>query len=341
VGGNLAASVDIDELVEEVIGMDSTGRTAMRAQKRVHEAISVFKALGLPREQHNERSALTLLSLLDLTPTKLWGDAAAPLMGITPMMSFFAEHYGRTYAPNSRETVRRFTVHQFVQAGLVLPNPDKPSRPVNSPKAVYQVSPRALAILRAYGTASWDEALAEYLADVGTLQHQYEQARKMARLPVVLPHGQEMTLSPGGQNELIKLVIEEFCPRFTPGGHLVYVGDTDEKWALFDDHALQNLGIVVDAHGKMPDILVHYTKLDWLVLIEAVTSHGPVSPKRRKELAELFKNSSAGLVYVTAFLSRKTMVKYLGDISWETEVWVADAPDHMIHFNGERFLGPH
>jgi hypothetical protein len=38
---------------------------------------------------------------------------------------------------------------------------------------------------------------------------------------------------------------------------------------------------------------------------------------------------------------RRAMLKYLNDISWETEVWVADSPTHLIHFNGERFLGPY
>lgn len=122
---------------------------------------------------------------------------------------------------------------------------------------------------------------------------------------------------------------------------MIYVGDTSAKWAYFDQRALEELGVAVDEHGKMPDVVVHHVKLDWLVLIVAVTSHGPVNGKRREELAALFKESRAGLVFVTAFPDRKVMTRYLGEISWETEVWVADAPSHMIHFNGERFLGPY
>ncbi len=99
--------------------------------------------------------------------------------------------------------------------------------------------------------------------------------------------------------------------------------------------------MAIDSHGKMPDVVVHHVKKNWLVLIEAVTSHGPVDGKRRDELGRLFAGSKAGLVFVTAFLDRAAMVRYLADISWETEVWVADAPSHLIHFNGERFLGPY
>ncbi len=144
------------------------------------------------------------------------------------------------------------------------------------------------------------------------------------------------------QNVLIKKILEEFCPRFTPNAKLVYFGDTEDKWVYFDRKAFEELGLtVLDEHGKIPDIVVHYAEKNWLVLIEAVTSHGPVNPKRKIELEELFEGSEAGLVFVTAFLTRKTLLKYLSDIAWETEVWIAESPDHMIHFNGERFLGPY
>jgi len=119
------------------------------------------------------------------------------------------------------------------------------------------------------------------------------------------------------------------------------VGDTQRKWAYFDPDSLRALGVEVEEHGKMPDVVVHHASKNWLVLIEAVTSHGPVNPKRRLELSKLFANSKAGMVYVTAFMNRRTMIRYLDEISWETEVWVAESPTHLIHFNGERFLGPY
>lgn len=136
-------------------------------------------------------------------------------------------------------------------------------------------------------------------------------------------------------------VIEEFAPRFVPGARLVYVGDTGAKWAHFDETALRELGVTVGPHGKMPDVVLYYPEKHWLVLVEAVTSHGPVNAKRHEELARLFADSRAGLVYVTAFSSRADMARYLPEIAWETEVWLAEAPSHLIHFNGERFLGPH
>jgi len=312
-----------------------------KAEQKIKNAVNILIALGFPKQQLNERSALTLLSLLALEPESKWAEASDPLMGITPMMDFFSDHYGKKYAPNTRETVRRQTVHQFLQAALIVANPDKPSRPTNSPKAVYQIEPSALRLLRSFGKAEWKENLQKYLRKVKTLTKLYEQAREMQRLPVILPDGQKIKLSPGGQNVLVKKIVEDFCALFTPSGKIMYVGDTQLKWSLYDAKAMATLGVTIEEHGKMPDVVVYHTKKDWLVLIEAVTSHGPVNPKRRQELKELFAKSLAGLVFVTAFIDRHAMLKYLHDISWETEVWVAESPTHLIHFNGERFLGPY
>lgn len=307
----------------------------------IEAAQQIIASLGLPRAQQNERSALCLLALLNLTPGKAWADAENPLVGITPIMNWVREHYGKVYAPNTRETFRRQSMHQFCAAGVALYNPDKPDRPVNSPKAVYQIEPAALSMLRTFGSPAWHDSLATYLAERETLVTRYAKEREQNRIPVEIAAGQQITLSPGEHSELIRAIIEDFAPRFAPGSVLVYAGDTGEKWGYFDAPLLAVLGVDVDSHGKMPDVVLHFTAKNWLLLVESVTSHGPVDGKRHAELARLFAGSTAGLVYVTAFPNRSIMGRYLGEIAWETEVWVADAPSHLIHFNGVRFLGPY
>ncbi len=311
------------------------------AARMVSEALNILQALEVPKEQQNERSALALLALLGMIPRKRWADAGAPLLGITEMMNYFEKHFGKKYAPNSRETVRRFTVHQFIQMGLVLANPDDPGRPVNSPDNRYQVAPALLKLVREYGSHSWGESLRNFVNSSETLRRLQPRERQMALIPVRFPDGRELKLTAGGQNELVKKIVEEFCPRFTPAGVLVYLGDTGNKQRHVEADYLARLGMAFDEHGKMPDIIVHLPDKKWLVLIEAVTSHGPIGVKRRNELRELFRGAKAGLVFVTAFLTRRAMAKYLSEIAWETEVWVAEAPSHIIHFNGERFLGPY
>lgn len=333
----------IDRYIEkEILSVnEEDGTDPVAGQRKIEEARSILKALGLPKAQQGERSALTLLALLGLQPETPWSEARDPLLGITEMMDYFAEHYGKRYAPNSRETVRRQSIHQFRDAGVVLQNPDNSERPTNSGKNRYQIEAGVLELLRLHGTSKWPTALQTYLNTARTLRERYAQERRMQRIPLSLPTGESITLSPGGQNVLVKEIVEQFCPRYTPGAVPLYIGDTDEKWLYFKEAKLRDLGVTIEEHGKMPDVVVHHVDRDWLVLIEAVTSHGPVDPKRREELQELFAGSRASLVLVTAFADRPSMGRYLSEIAWETEVWMADAPDHLIHFNGERFLGPY
>ena len=311
------------------------------SHKNIDAATDILTRLGFPAQQLNERSALTLLAVLDMTPARMWGKAANPLMGITPVMDWLRTHYGKKYAPNTRETIRRQTMHQFMEAGLVLYNPDEPSRAPNSPLAVYQVSPEALALVRTYATRAWRPQLAAYMSEQQGLAARYARERKLQKVPVTLADGRTLQLSPGDHSLLIKAIVEEFAERFVPGGQLIYAGDTGDKMGYFDHELLKVLGVVVDSHGKMPDVIIFYPQKHWLLLVESVTSHGPVDGKRHSELIKLFAGSQAGLVYVTAFPSRAVMARYLSDIAWETEVWVADAPTHLIHFNGTRFLGPY
>lgn len=311
-----------------------------KAEQRIAEALEVLAEFKLPNAQRNERSALCLLALLDLRPNRDWSEASDPLIGITPIMDWSREHYQKAYAPNTRETFRRQTMHQFCDAGIAALNPDDPGRAVNSPKNVYQITNETLVVLKARGTSSYQELLAAWSKSQSSLIEQYAQAREMQMVPINLG-GKTISLSPGAHSSLIKAMVEEFGPRFVPDGRLVYAGDTGDKWGFFDEKLLASLGVAIDGHGKMPDVIIYYPSENWLILGEAVTSHGPVNGKRHNELRNLFAKAKPGLVFLSAFPDRRTFTKYAEEISWETEVWIADNPTHLIHYNGVRFLGPH
>lgn len=307
----------------------------------VAQAQEVLRSLGLPPEQTNERAALTLLGLLDLTPGGSWAEAENPMIGITPLMTFMAEHYlDQPYAANTRETVRRFTMHQFVAAGIAIANPDEPDRPTNSPRFCYQVPAQLLAVLRAFDTPAWDDALATWLEEAPALRDRWAEERSMALIAVTLPDGTEVGLTPGGQNVLIALIVEDFCSRFTPGGTVLYLGDAGQGDPLNHLGALEAYGVHIPERGKIPDVVVLMPDKGWLVLVEAVTSHGPINALRKADLARLF-DGDLGLVYITAFPDMPTFTRYSREIAWETDVWVAENPSHLIHFNGVRFLGPY
>jgi len=332
---------DIDNIIERELAHMSDDENPLQAQQKIDESLEILAALGMPRGQRNERSALTLLALLNLKPEGSWNELHKPLMSITPIMDFCREHYGREYAPNTRESFRKQTIHQFVEAGIALYNPDQPDRPINSPKACYQVSEEAWQVILTFGTDQWQATLESYLEGQQSLAAKWAKHREMQMIPVVVADGYEITLTPGAHSELIKQIITEFAPRFVPGAEVIYVGDTGDKAGYFKVERLAEFGVTVDQHGKIPDVVLYFGDKDWLLLVESVTSHGPVDAKRHNELTAIFKNAKPGLVYVTAFPDRSIMGRYLREISWETEVWCADAPTHLIHFNGERFLGPY
>ncbi len=288
----------LDGMVEEeLFSMANKKNTdPVAAKRKIDEAIQILKDVGVPREQQNERSALSILALLDLKPGGTWAGVKSPRRGITEMMEFFQTEYGKKYAPNTRETVRRFTVHQFVAAGLAVQNPDEPTRPTNSPNNVYQAPDEVLALVRSFGTRAWKTELTKWLDQNSTLLKRYASERTMQRIPVTVAPGKTITLSPGGQNVLVREILDQFCERFTPGGIPIYVGDTDQKWAFFDKEQLAALGVTIEEHGKMPDVVIYHQAKEWLVLIEAVTSHGPVNPKRHAELKRLFEKAKVGLV---------------------------------------------
>ena len=309
--------------------------------KRISDTINILTAIGMPPAQQNERSALCLLALLNLTPEKKWEESENWLIGITPIMDWIRLNYRRDYAPNTRETVRRQTIHQLVAAGIALHNPDKLDRSVNSPKSVYKIEDNALELIRSFGHPEWTDNLNSFLSVRKTLAEHYAKERKQNRISIKIAKNKKLSLSPGEHSALIKGIIEEFGARFVSGGSLIYAGDTGDKMAFLDKELLSSLGIKIDHHGKMPDVILFCPKRNWLFLVESVTSHGPVDSKRYDELSQLFADSKAELVYVTAFPNRAIMSRHLGDIAWETEVWSADSPSHLIHFNGEKFLGPY
>ncbi|MDZ4849694.1 MAG: BsuBI/PstI family type II restriction endonuclease [Pirellulaceae bacterium] len=305
------------------------------------DALEILKALGLPKQQQNDRSCLTLLSLAAIRENDRWSKVSRPLLRIWDMMAWMREHYGKDYAANSRETIRRQSVHQFEQARLIDRNPDDPARPTNSGDTVYQLTEAAADVLRRFGKKDFASACEQFIKNHGTLSASYQRARQLIKVPVTLPDGSKVELSPGIHNELQRLIVEDFSSRFAPGSYVLYLGDTAEKRLVIDRKRLKQLGIPELNHDKLPDVVLYDEGRNWLFLIEAVTTHGPVSPKRHAELESSLKNCAAGRVYVTAFMDFAAFKKYASEIVWESEVWIADFPDHMIHFNGDKFLGPY
>lgn len=307
----------------------------------ISDAQKILSALGMPLAQQNEMAALTLLALCGLRPSDDWISAQRRSVTVSKgIMAFIRDEYDRAYAPNTRETFRRQVLHQLVQGRIADYNPDNPSLPTNSPKAHYAISEAALNVIRVYGTDVWSDAVDSFKTVVGSLTTMYQSSRQRVGIALALPDGITLTLSPGEHNQLQVQVIDQFAPQFASGSVLLYLGDTADKDLYVATEQLKKLGISITEHDKLPDIILYLPSQNWLYLIEVVTSHGPMTPKRVVELNEMLRNCAAGKIFVTAFSSFAEFRKHMRSIAWETEVWIAEEPEHLIHFNGDRFLGP-
>lgn len=308
---------------------------------KIKESQEILKELGLPDAQQNEISGYTLLALCNLKEKDKWSNAFKASHGVSKgIMAFIAENYGKEYAPNTRETFRRQVLHQLVQAGIADYNPDIPNLPVNSPRAHYAISAIALETVKTFKTRKWKNSVSQFKNQIGELKKKYSKDRKMSRVPIKLPNGKILLLSPGKHNLVQAAVVEEFASRFAKGSVLLYLGDTEQKDLHIDKKKLESIGIPITEHSKLPDVVIYDESKNWLYLIEAVTSHGPMSPKRIMELEEFLINCKAGKIYVSAFPNFAEFKKHTKNIAWDTEVWIMEFPEHIIHFNGDRFLGP-
>lgn len=298
---------------------------------------SVLAQIGMPKAQQADLCALTILSMANIKPKGRWSSAQAHWIRIHDIIAFSNANYGTTYAENSRATFRKQALHHFRTAAIVEDN----GKATNSPNYRYRLTAEFLAVIRDIKTKDITKSvvLKDFCENHTSLTELYASKKQMQKMPVNI-NGISFSLSAGKHNQLQKAIIEEFAPRFAPHSQCLYLGDTTEKDLVKNIDQLSKLGFTITLHDKMPDVVLYREETNWLYFIEAVTSVGPMSPARIKEIQELTKDVDAGKIFITAFLDFDTYKRFSKSLAWETEVWIADLPDHMIHLNGDKFLGP-
>lgn len=322
--------------------------------EKIKEAQEILKASGVPlgegeirTPRRKKRLAMALLAVANVKPDTDWasahilGDGREHSLATREIIDFWNTHYGQKVSSGSYDDVRRKDLIWLVEANIVLKAANNPDASTNDPTRKYAIAPDAREILQLYGQDGWKDAVNRFKAKVGDLKAKFERARSKVMLPVTLPDDSTIELSPGPHNEIQKAIIEEFLPRYGFGAELLYVGDTTKKLLHMDEERLKELGFFELAHDTLPDVVAYSREKNWLYLIEAVHSANPINQLRHVNLERMTKDCTAPRIYVSAFLDRAAFRAWVGEISWETEVWIADSPDHLIHFNGDKFLGPY
>lgn len=302
---------------------------------RKEEAKEILQAMEVPTKQQNDLCCFVLLAMAGVHESGSWLSAGNEWMGIHDIIAYIKENYGITYAENSRETFRKQAVHHFRNAAFIEDN----GKVTNSSNYRYRLTAEMLTLVRSYGGASWNKKKKSFMSAHESLIRQYTSRRAVQKMPVRI-NDSDFAFSPGKHNRLQKAIIEEFAPRFAAGSECLYVGDTTEKDSVKKVDKLREIGFEITRHDKMPDVVLYVKEKNWIYFVESVTSTGPMEPKRIKEIEEMTKGITADRIYVTAFLDFKTFKISSDCLAWETEVWIAERPDHMIHFNGDKFLGP-
>jgi type II restriction enzyme len=328
---------------------EKTPQARLIAEKK-RQALEIISAVGIPlpeQPRRRERMALALLAVVNVKPETPWKDAAVFgdsrnwKIATREMINYWNQHYGEQLSLGSYDDVRRQDLILLVEAGMVLRSAGNPSADRNDPQRRYALSPEAGEVVREYGTKDWADAVSRFISELGNLRERLSRERHLTKIPVCLPDGKRLELSPGGHNELQKAIIEEFLPRFAPGAEVLYLGDTADKFLHVAQERLSELGLAEISREELPDVIAYDRRRNWLFLVEAVHSANPISELRHLALRRLIEKCTARPVYVSVFRDRASLKQWVTDLSWETEVWLADSPDHMIHFDGERFLGPY
>lgn len=302
---------------------------------RLEEAKIILQDLGMEERQQTDLCGFVLLALAHIGPDDSWEIVSNEWIRVHDIIAFITMNYGKVYAENSRETIRKQALHYFRDKALIEDN----GKPTNSPNYKYRLTSEFKDILQTFASDKWKNRIKEFSETHRHLINFYA-LRRMENTSQITINGKQYTLSTGAHNKLQKAIIEEFLPRFAPDAQCMYLGDTKKKDLVFNRLGLERLGCKMTIHDKLPDVILYKQDTHWLYFIEAVTSVGPINNKRVEEIKRLSEDSTAGIIFVTAFPDFKTFKKFSQELAWDTEVWISEAPNHMIHMNGDRFLGP-
>ena len=318
-------------------------------QDLINTTIFILDKLGVPIEDMTgrrlERMAVSFLAvadvktLNDLKKAKDQADSSKHAPKTRDIINFVNEHFSEEISSGSYDDIRRKDLKLLVLGDIVLRS--SPNSATNNSTRGYVLNPFYADLVRKSGTESWEDLVEKELKETTSIRERLAAKRDIKKIPVVLPSGTELIFTPGEHNVLQKAIIEEFLPRYGFGAQVLYVGDTSDKYLFIDKETLSKLNFFELSHEELPDIVAFSKKKNWIYLIEAVHTSGPIDQSRLIQLQKLTSECTCDVVFVTAFLTKDKFRSYAKDIAWETEVWVAENADHLIHFNGDKFLGPY
>ncbi len=324
-------------------------KKSSRVRKIILDAIEILGGVGVPIDdltpRRLEKMSMSFLSLCGVNKASSWDKTKSLVDGhilrTREIIEYINENFEEKISSGSYDDIRRKDLVRPVGMGLIVKSANKPDADTNDGTRGYALEDRFSDLVKSFGTEQWQGKLDSFEIDQDYID-QFESKRESKKIEVKLEEGVTIALDDGPHNQIQKAIVEEFLPIFGHAATVLYIGDTSEKKMHKYSEKMKEIGLDIADRGMLPDIIAFSDSKKWVYLIEAVHSSNPLNAERCIELKRTVLNDCPyGVVFVTAFLSRKDFSKWMPQIAWETEVWLADNPNHMIHFNGDRFLGPH
>jgi len=326
------------------VKINLTGNKKSKLKNLIFKTLDILIAVGIPlddlTDRRKERMALALLAVgnIKTSYSEVLSTQDNHFLKTRDIIEYENANFSEKISSGSYDDIRRKDLIRLVAAGFVQNSSSIEAKATNNPTRGYGLNPLFADLLKKYNTQFWNEELAKFLSKNRSLKEEMEHKRNLQKIPVLLPSGENIELSYGEHNILQKEIIETFLAKFGFKSQVLYVGDTSDKFLYKDENMLSTLNCFELKHDELPDVIAYSKEKNLLFLCEAVHSAGPMSELRVRKLKEQLKNCTAETVFVTAFMTKKDFRKWTLDIAWETEVWIAEIPEHMIHFNGYKFL---
>lgn len=321
--------------------------TPTKVKNLVFNILDVFQLIGIPVDNTDrklERMAKACLAVGKIK--KDFSEACSFEDGFTrtrDIITFENKNFGEDISPGSYDDIRRQDLKLLVEAGIVVNSSSTEEQATNNPSRGYGLSTSFANLLHSFGSSRWEILLNEFRKETKSLKEELERRRDLQKVPVTLPNGKTIVLSYGEHNDLQKAIIEVFLPLFGFGAEVLYVGDTKDKFLHLEKAELEKIKFFTLEHEELPDVVAYSREKNLLYLIEAYHSTGEWDEIRVRKVKRKLEESgcTANVVFFTAFENKNIFKQKAKDIAWETEVWIADSPEHLVHFNGYKFLELH
>lgn len=312
----------------------------------LNEAFDILTSIDMPANLTNPRSVMTLVALAEISPGVKWRNASEAYHGTHHILKFINTHFpnkagldSSPYAENSRETFRKYNIKPWISAGIL---EAKAGLATNDKDNSYRFSSYFASLIRSYGSEQWNERLEDYKATHMSYAEYLKQTKTVERDYIMEYEGNYIALSKSEHNKLQKKILEQLVPLVSKGKpELLYIGDAADRSLLQENDRLDELGIhVLSQSGNLPDIIIYDSQENCVIFIEAYHSTGPFTLDRVNAIKALCHcREGMEAAFITAFDTTTKMLKHYKEVAWDTEIWSADEPTHLVHKNGDKFIG--